>query len=169
MQTEIFFRLATPADVERSMQIIEEAKAQMRREGRNQWNEKYPTANDVRSDIAKGIGVVAEHQGKVVAYGAVSFSGEPAYGSIKGRWLSQQPYVVVHRLAVSSEMKGKGVASRFMLEAARMAADRGVKSFKVDTNFDNAPMLAVLRKLGFTYCGEIFYEGGSRKAFEKLL
>lgn len=40
---------------------------------------------------------------------------------------------------------------------------------KVDTNFDNAAMLHLLKKLGYTYCGEVYLAGGERKAFEKLL
>ncbi len=40
---------------------------------------------------------------------------------------------------------------------------------KVDTNFDNAAMLHILKKLGYTYCGEVYLAGGERKAFEKLL
>jgi hypothetical protein len=39
----------------------------------------------------------------------------------------------------------------------------------VDTNFDNAAMLHILKKLGYTYCGEVYLAGGERKAFEKLL
>jgi hypothetical protein len=40
---------------------------------------------------------------------------------------------------------------------------------KVDTNFDNAAMLHLLKKLGYTYCGEVYLAGGERKAFEKLI
>lgn len=36
-------------------------------------------------------------------------------------------------------------------------------------NFDNASMLHLLKKLGYTYCGEVYLAGGVRKAFEKLL
>ncbi|MFT4092143.1 MAG: hypothetical protein QM640_00795 [Niabella sp.] len=39
----------------------------------------------------------------------------------------------------------------------------------VDTNFDNAPMLHILNKLGYIYCGEVFFRGAARKAFEKVL
>ena len=41
--------------------------------------------------------------------------------------------------------------------------------YKLDTNFDNAPMLKILDKLGYTYCGEVFFRGSARKAFEKIL
>ena len=37
------------------------------------------------------------------------FTGEPSYAVIQGKWLSEQPYVVLHRLAVSGEARGGGV------------------------------------------------------------
>ena len=46
---------------------------------------------------------------------------------------------------------------------------RGIRSFKVDTNYDNFYMQRVFSRLGFTYCGRIRYEAGERMAYEKLL
>ena len=103
------------------------------------------------------------------AYGAVLFGGEPAYGSIEGEWLCQPPYVVVHRLAVAQEMRRCGLATRFMREVETFARNAGLHSFRVDTNFDNRYMRSLLSALGFTYCGEIFYAHGSRRAYEKPL
>lgn len=169
MQSAVTFRRAVPSDEQRAMQIIEQAKAQMRREGRDQWNDSYPTLADIRGDISSGAGLVALLDGQVVAYGAVSYDSEPAYAHIQGKWLSNQSYVVVHRLAVADEAKGHGIAQKFLEETARIAQREGVRSFKVDTNFDNASMLHVLQKLGFTYCGDIFFEGDNRMAFEKII
>ena len=45
----------------------------------------------------------------------------------------------------------------------------GVTSFRVDTNYDNFYMLRIFDKLGFTYCGEVCYDSGLRRAYEKLL
>lgn len=39
----------------------------------------------------------------------------------------------------------------------------------LDTNFDNAAMLHILKKLDYTYCGEVYLAAGERKAFEKLI
>ena len=105
----------------------------------------------------------------IIAYAAVVFDGEPAYNSIDGSWLSEQPYVVVHRLAVANEMKQKGIASLFMQKVEELSRSQGIHSFKVDTNFDNFYMHRMLEKLGFSYCGEILYQRGSRMAYEKLL
>lgn len=163
------FRHATDTDFPRIREIVESAKAQMAREGRQQWNETYPAAEHISADIREGYAYVLCHETTPVAYGAVSFDGEPVYRDIDGKWLSADPFVVVHRLAVADEMKGKGLATIFMQEVERMSRDRGVTSFKVDTNFDNLSMQKVLEKLGFSYCGEICFQRGTRMAYEKLI
>lgn len=163
------FRKAADADVSAITAILKMAVRQMLAEGKQQWNESYPNEIHVRTDIDKGVGYVLERDKEIVAYAAVVFDGEPAYDSLDGKWLSDEKYVVVHRMAVSQTMKGKGLGGAFMQAIEEYARSLGVKSFRIDTNFDNYAMLALLTKLGFTYCGEIQYESGSRKAFEKLI
>ncbi len=77
--------------------------------------------------------------------------------------------MVVHRLAVADEARGKGLAQRYFDEVTALALSKGVRSFKVDTNFDNKAMLHIMDKCGFTCCGEIIYPQGSRLAFEKII
>ena len=163
------FRKAVESDIVGIMTIIGQAVSQMRREGKNQWDDNYPQRRHIADDIARGCGYVMCSGEGLAAYGAVMFGGEPSYGCIRGRWLSEGPYVVLHRLAVAEGMKGRGVGARFMAEVEKMAAARGVRSFKVDTNHDNTRMRSLLGKLGFTYCGDISYEHGDRMAYEKLL
>jgi hypothetical protein len=50
-----------------------------------------------------------------------------------------------------------------------LCMEQKVYSIKVDTNFDNIPMLKIMNKLNYIYCGEVFYEGDARKAYEKVL
>ncbi|MNL81273.1 hypothetical protein D3C87_2083320 [compost metagenome] len=45
----------------------------------------------------------------------------------------------------------------------------GVYSVKADTNFDNPGMLNIFAKMGYQYCGEVYFRGSARKAFEKVL
>ncbi len=165
---DFFFRRATLSDVERCFELICQAKRYMASLGRRQWNERYPAVGDIVSDISAGDGYVLCLNGGIVAYGAVIFSGEPLYGTIDGKWLSDGGYVVLHRLCVADVVRGTGVAQRYFGEVERFAASRDIRSFKVDTNFDNAGMLHILSKLGFSYCGEIHYPHGDRRAFEKI-
>lgn len=40
---------------------------------------------------------------------------------IEGKWPGENPFVVVHRLAVADGMKGKGIATAFMKEVEKRA------------------------------------------------
>ena len=161
-------RPATITDLPRMWEIILQAKAQMYRENKQQWDESYPLPEHLQADIDKGYAHVLEEEGKVIAYGAIAFDGEPAYDSIEGDWLSIQSYVVLHRLAVADEAKRKGVAVRFFQEVKNLALSQGIHSFKVDTNFDNVYMHKVLEKCEFSYCGEIHYPRGDRWGYELI-
>ena len=105
---EYVFGLAEKNDLTRIMEIIGQAKNQMYREGKRQWDDSYPARQNIAADIDAGNGYVLSLSGRVIAYGAMVFSGEPAYTSIQGRWLSDRQYVVLHRLAVADEVKRQG-------------------------------------------------------------
>jgi GNAT superfamily N-acetyltransferase len=141
----------------------------MRRMNSRQWQDGYPAKENVTADIENGYAYVLCRKEEVIAYGAVIFDGEPAYNDIRGKWLTNQPYVVVHRLAVADEVKRKGIGMLFMQEVEELSLQQGIHSFKVDTNFDNVYMHKILYALDFTYCGENFYNQGVRRAYEKKL
>ncbi len=163
------FRKAVEGDCGRAWEMILQAKALMMSEGRNQWTESYPAVGNIENDIADGVAYVLCIDDVPMAYGAVVFTGEPVYEQIADAWLSNGEYVVVHRLCVADGARGMGLAKKFFEEVSALAVSKGIHSFKVDTNFDNAAMLHILKKSGFTYCGEINYPQGSRLAFEKLI
>lgn len=187
----IAFRTATAEEMPRILQIIEQARRRMAAAGSQQWQDGYPASGNIANDLAHGYGYVicrsaagpasgADRNGTVrqvaepggspvVAYGAIVFDGEPAYDAIEGSWLSDRPYVVVHRLAVADEALGRHLGTEFLRHAERLALQRGVSSFRIDTNFDNHRMLRILTREGFTRCGTVGYRGSSREAFEKLL
>lgn len=170
MITSYVFRQASDNDIDRIWQIILQAKAQMVREGKTQWTESYPSCHDILDDIHKRYARVLTSNDTIIAYGAVTFDGEPAYRNIKGQWIGNEPYATVHRLAVADEVKRQGVAAIFMSEVAGLCRDNNITGIRVDTNYDNYYMLKLLRHLDFTYCGEVVYDrGGCRLAYEKLL
>ena len=135
------FRKAEETDIERIWQIIGQAKAQMQRLGSQQWDENYPAIEHIRQDIQDGNGYVICREDRVVAYGVISFDGEPVYKDIEGKWSNDLPYVIVHRLAIADEMKRQGMAKQFMLQAEEVSRKKGVYNFRVDTKYDNAYML----------------------------
>lgn len=163
------FRKATENDFPEIWEIILQAKHLMQTENRNQWNENYPLPETIYGDMKKGIGYVLEHEGHVIAYSAISFDEDPAYKNISGKWLTDAPYIVIHRIAVSDTMKNKGIATCLFQEAERMAVSNGIYSMRADTKYDNLRMLKVFQKLDMQYCGEVLMRGEPRKAFEKII
>lgn len=166
----LFIRKATGEDVPRIWIILQQAVEQMLREGKRQWSRNYPRPEHIEEDIKRGVGrVLCQTDGTVIAYAAVVYTGEPAYDALEGRWLSDQPYVVVHRIAVADECKRQGVATRFMQMIEQQAIGNAVHSFRIDTNCDNLYMQRMLAGLGFSYTGECQYPQGSRLCYEKLI
>ena len=118
------FRKATENDFPSIWEIILQAKQQMQAENRSQWNENYPIPATIYGDIEKGIGYVLEHESQVIAYSAISFDEDPAYKSISGKWLTESPFIVIHRIAVSDTIKNKGIATKMLQEAEQLAVSR---------------------------------------------
>ncbi len=166
---ELALRCAQPADSPAIWAIIQQAIEQRRRDGSDQWQDGYPNADTIDRDIQRGYGQVLLRDGHIVAYAAVIFDRDPAYDTIEGHWLTTGEYVNIHRVAVASAAKGSGMAKSLLRLVEGLVVGRGVHSIKIDTNFDNGPMLAVLDKLGYSYCGEVLMRGAYRKAFEKVL
>lgn len=164
---EMILRKAVAADVPAIWSILQYAIEQRRLDGSRQWQDGYPNRETVHNDLERGVAYVLEREGVLLLYAAVLFEPEPAYEAIEGRWLTDGPYVVLHRVAASPEAKGKGIATIFFRMVEDLCRERGVPSIKVDTNFDNAPMLRIMDKLGYTYCGEVYFRGSARRAYEK--
>lgn len=149
--------------------ILAYAIEQRRQDGSNQWQNGYPSPQSVIDDVRHGYGHVLTENGKILVYAAIIFDIEPAYTAIQGRWLSDGDYVVVHRVASSPEAKQKGMATQLFRHIESLAISKGVYSIKVDTNHDNLPMLRIMDRLGYTYCGQVYFNNSPRRAFEKIL
>lgn len=163
------FRKATVNDIPQIWTIIQQAIVRRKNDGSQQWQDGYPNENVIRADISKGIGYVLTDDNTIVGYAAILFNDEPAYEQLNGTWLTNEDFTVVHRVAISDDYLGKGLAQKIFLFTEDLAIDNNIFSIKVDTNFDNFPMLKILEKLEYTYCGEVTFRGGIRKAFEKKL
>ena len=164
----MIFRQATLKDVPEIAAILRRAAEAMTLDGNPQWTAAYPVADDVIEDVLNGTAYVLEDD-RIVAYGALIFTGEAAYEALEGEWLSDAKYAVVHRLAVDSALNGRGLGGRFLKLCENLAVEKGCGSFRIDTKDTNKRMLRLLEKSGFEYCGEVRYDDRLRRAFEKLI
>jgi RimJ/RimL family protein N-acetyltransferase len=75
----------------------------------------------------------------------------------------------MHRVAISENYLGKGLAKLMIKNIEDFALSNTIFSVKADTNFDNLPMIKIFESQGYAYCGEVYFRGSPRKAYEKVL
>ena len=165
----IALRAAIESELPAIWEILQQAIEQRRQAGSAQWQNGYPSEQTVRDDIAEGFAYVLLVDNVIVAYAAVIFGVEPAYDVIDGKWLTMGGYAAVHRVARSNAVKSKGIGTKLFELIEELCVEKGAGSIRLDTNFDNASMLHIVTKLNYVYCGEIFFQGAARRAYEKLL
>lgn len=165
----MILRKANSNEIPTIWEILQFAIAQRKADGSDQWQDGYPNVQSIETDLANGDAYVLEENDTILLYAAIIFGDDPAYNHIDGAWKTNQPYVVLHRVAVAPIAKGKGVATSFFKLVEELAIQNNYFSIRMDTNFDNVAMLKIVEKLAYHYCGEVQMRGGKRKAFEKVL
>lgn len=163
------FKKAEKADIQDIWHILEDAIQLRKNEGSAQWQDGYPNLTVINNDVSKGAGYILTEEDTIIGYCAILINDEPEYSNIKGNWLTQENFIVFHRVAISKNHLGKGLAQLMLKFIEQVALEKNIYSIKADTNFDNIGMLKIFEKLGYTYCGEVSFRGSSRKAFEKVL
>ncbi|MFZ4796289.1 MAG: GNAT family N-acetyltransferase [Bacteroidia bacterium] len=163
------FRKAEISESFAIWQILEQAIKRRKEDGSNQWQDGYPNMANVRNDIEKGEGFVLVEGKTIISYCAILINNEPEYANIIGKWLTDEDFVVFHRLAVADKFVGKGFAKKTINHIEKFALKNNIYSIKADTNFDNLAMLKIFQQLDYCYCGEVYFRGSPRKAFEKIL
>ncbi|SDG23032.1 GNAT family N-acetyltransferase [Chitinophaga filiformis] len=162
------FRKALVTEQSRIWEILEQAIIRRKEDGSKQWQDGYPNPDVVRKDIETGVGFVLIEDSTIIGYAAVLINDEPSYADIEGEWLSNEDFVVVHRVAVAQNHLGKGLSGKILEYIEEYAASENIYSVKVDTNFDNIAMMKILEKRGYIYCGEVYFRGSPRRAYEKM-
>ena len=163
------FRKAELSEISPIWRILQQAVLRRKEEGSNQWQDGYPNPEVVQKDIEKGDGFVLLSGETIIGYSAVLINNEPAYEKIEGNWLTNDDFVVLHRVAISEKYLGKGFAKMILGYIEDFARSNNIYSIKADTNFDNIAMLKIFKNSGYSYCGEVYFRGSARKAYEKVL
>ena len=156
---------AQKEDIPRILQIIEEARSFQLSYGNKQWAGGYPSPALIENDIATGIGFKVIVDERTEGYLAVVDYDE-SYDAIEGKWLSDQSYIALHRIAFSDAIRGRGLFPLFIDEMKKEAEKREAKSIRIDTDRQNPIMQHLLVKLGFTKTGYILFEGDRKLAYE---
>ena len=148
----MFLRLAVYNDVPGIMEVINNVVPLLAATGNFQWDETYPNAEAFKEDIANGELWVYEADGLIAGVAAITTDQEPEYARI---WDINETAVVVHRLAVSPQFRGKGIAKLLMEKAEAIAIERSIFLLRIDTSDANKAAQKLFSESGYTYSGEI--------------
>ncbi len=175
MKNFIGIRAATGADLDRIMEIVNEARAYFKANGIPQWQGEYPSRADFESDIEGGRLYAAENEERVLGVYCFDLRGDKNYNEIfEGSFRLCEKYGAIHRVAVSSDAKGQGIGGIMVAHACDLAREAGLRYLRGDTHRKNLSMHKMLTKNGFSKCGVIYLDGkkdyeNERIAFDMIL
>jgi ribosomal protein S18 acetylase RimI-like enzyme len=151
------------SDLDGILKIYESARQYMLEHNNpNQWVDGYPDEKIILMDIENDHHFVCVDDNRLLGCFAFIEGDDPTYKEIgKGKWLDDNPYAAIHRIAVLEH--GVGIGS--------ICIDwcfSRYKNIRVDTHKDNISMQRLLIKKGFKYCGVIYTQwGDERWAFQR--
>lgn len=156
-------RRSAAEDIGAIESIYRYAREQMIKNGNEtQWADGYPQRSLIENDIKSGNGYIIENEGKPAGVFAFILGEDPSYINIyEGKWLNDEPYGAVHRVAAAEGEKGiLGVCLDF--------CESKIADIRIDTHADNKIMQHLLEKRGYIKCGTVYVDDGSaRIAYQK--
>lgn len=152
--------------------LVERAVAAMTRGGNPQWDRDYPAPAHYAADQARGeLYLAFTPSGALAGAACINTDEAPQYAPLP--WSVPGRAVVIHRMAVDPTYQRHGVGRAFFAFAQELGRAWGAGSIRVDTYSLNAPMLALIRSLGYLPVGEVHFDRPGRPlpflCFEKPL
>jgi ribosomal protein S18 acetylase RimI-like enzyme len=120
------------------------------------WSKgKHPTVEGIKAYIDERSMFLYRANSVIVGAMAVTMYQGEDYHAID--WAQQVPddqVAVIHILAVSTGVQGKGIGSEMIREAIRLAQNKGMQAIRLDALASNTPAHRLYERLGFEYRGK---------------
>jgi ribosomal protein S18 acetylase RimI-like enzyme len=120
------------------------------------WSKgKHPTVEGIKAYIDERSMFLYRANSVIVGAMAVTMYQGEDYHAID--WAQQMPddqVAVIHILAVSPGVQGKGIGSEMIREAIRLAQNKGMQAIRLDALASNTPAHRLYERLGFEYRGK---------------
>lgn len=164
------FVLADYDDLPSILVIIREAQAFMKTQNSGQWQDGSPSESTLRNDVNNQRLYIAKDRKEICGVCAL-LNYDPDYAHLTtGSWIIKEPYIVIHRFAVSDKYRHSGIGKFMISEAEKLAKRQQIVSIKADTHEKNVPMISLLVKSGFEKRGEVLLENTKQRVvFEKVI
>jgi len=150
-------RAASDGDIQEIIALYKKCTVKMNQSGLFNWHDNYPDFETVKNDIQTGTLYILETD---YIQGAVALNDDqpPEYVNINWEY-HEEPYLVVHRLAISPDQQGKGYGIRLMEFAEKLAASTACPSIRMDVYTINTPGRSLYQKLSYKELNEFYFPG----------
>jgi ribosomal protein S18 acetylase RimI-like enzyme len=167
-ENRLLFRKAVREDLAEIVRLFSAATRHMDALGIPQWDECYPTRDDISGDFTRGELYVGLLNGSIACSVTLSPRCEPEYAY--GRW--QYPtlkFSVIHRLCVHPVFQNRHVATQTMCFTEDILRGDGIQVVRLDAFSLNPYALLLYERLGYRKVGEVNFRKGLFYLYEKRL
>ena len=162
-------RKANTNDYTAVCRLLQMGRENIKALGIDQWQNGDPSEQDLKNDLNNGTLYVADDGGKVLGMCFIGFYESDYEYIYWGNW-EKGDYAVMHRVAVDTDARGKGVFAALIKKATELAIVGGKNQLRIDTHRGNITMQKALKKGGFCRAGVIYLKNGDeRVAFFKKI
>ncbi|MFD2616313.1 GNAT family N-acetyltransferase [Terrilactibacillus laevilacticus] len=134
--------------------MYEQAVKIMKDQGIDQWDEKYPSHDQLVEDIENEELYVYTEDDTYLA--AIVLNEDHDKETEKIPWnYTDGPSLIIHRLVVHPEARGKGLAKKLLAFAEDFAHEHGYNQIRLDTYKINVGAVKLYEKTGYELRGEM--------------
>lgn len=162
-------RLVLPKELDAVWALVGRVIARMLERGNDQWAGGYPTREIFAADIeSEALWCVTGETGEIWGVAAFVGGNDPDYAAVPFR--CHAPALSLHRLAIDPVHEGCGAATALFRRCERVGKALGARALHIDTYISNDRMQALIRKNGYRYVGDVYYDRPlPNYCYEKLL
>ncbi len=162
------YRLGKTNDIQNICNLVKKAIDTMEKQGIKQWDEWYPTKDDLLNDIQKNTLYVAIEDEQIVAIYVISRECDEEYDKCK--WENgDETSCIIHRLCVSPEYQNMGIGKQVLEHVEHQLLTLGYESVRLDVFTENLYAIKLYEKAGYVKRGYADWRKGRFWLMEKKL
>ena len=168
-----YIRPARPEDLEKIQKIFQDGRQFLKEQGLPQWQNGHgPHPGETEQELRTGRGYVLIYESKVCGYATLTPGPDGTPALSEGSWDPRyQDHVVIHRVALRADCRGRGLGSALLRAMAQAARLKGYRDIRIDTNPGNKIMRKIIGQTGFVHRGTVHLPipEGRRLVYQLLL
>ena len=166
----MIIRKANYKDLKNIMKMYNSCVRGMIKNNIDQWDESYPSVENISNDLNSETYYVAEINDEIVGGINIDQIQDKTYLDVNWKDTSDS-FLVVHRLAVKEDFWYKKIGKSLMQFAEKLVVKKNLKSIRLDTYSGNPKAMYFYKKMGYTLLEKIYLKPNKNEyyCFEKII